>query len=285
MKESIREQFIPRKKLDFLQIDGTYEEAKQKIKTPRKLDATVVRMGLPDVHLGIDQDMVTQLFVRISDQVEQAMPSFIEWGGVVDHYEEDGAQLLFMDNKVGAVGAAIEVRERLLRKSELIKGMTFGLSYGSVLLGVLGGAGTYSVMSLSHEAFISEYLQRATAKYSASILATENILKQDASIASKYSCRLLGKFYFSFIKKALKVYDFYDGDEIDVRTAKRKTALLFDKGVSFFLAEDFVRARSYFIEVIKANRRDKAARIYLSLCDNFRENPPKSPEEFCIERV
>ena len=163
--------------------------------------------------------------------------------------------------------------------------MTFGLSFGQVIVGVLGGGGYYNVTSMSHETSISKFLQQCAVKYSASILATERILEHDPSIAAKYTNRLLGKFYFSNINQAVKVYDFYDGDEIGIRTAKRKTALLFEKGVSFFLAGDFVQARSYFIEVIKANRLDKAARLYLSLCDSYRENPPESPEALCIERL
>ncbi|MBQ7676704.1 MAG: hypothetical protein IJT32_00575 [Lachnospiraceae bacterium] len=285
MGKSIREQFIPKKKLDFLQIDGTFEEAKQNLKTPRCIDAGVMRMGMADIDFGFDDNEAPAMFERIAAQVEHAMPSFAEWGGEVDHDLGTGVQLLFMENKTGALGAAIQARERLLKRAEMIRDMTFGLSYGKVVLGVLGGAESYSVMSFSQVSFISAFLQQVTGKYSASILVSEELIRQDPSLTSKYSCRLLGKFYFGKIKKTLKVYDFYDGDEIAVRTAKRKTDLLFDKGVSLFLAEDFARARSYFIEVIKANRGDKAARIYLSLCDTFRENPPESPEELCIERV
>ncbi len=288
MKESIREQFIPKQKLDILQIDGTYDQAKDKIKKLRHFDATVVRMGLPEIEAGIDGEKAMRVFEQFAEQVEHAMPSFLEWGGVVDYYVEGGMQLFFMNDKasnVDAVGAAIQARENLLKRDELWKGITFGLTYGSVILGALGGGGHYAVMTMSHESSVSKYLQRSAAKYSASILVTERLLEHDPTIMSKYTCRLLGKFYFNRLKKALKVYDFYDGDKIDVRTAKRKTALLFDKGVSLFLAGDFAQARSYFIEVIKANRMDKAARIYLSLCDNFRENPPESPEALCIERV
>ncbi len=285
MENSIRDQFIPKQKLDFLQIDGTSEEAKALLKKPRHFEAAVVRMGLPGIEPGLGCEEAVQMFERLSEHVEQCVPAFMNWGGVVDHYASDGVQMLFMDNEAGAVSAAIRAREMLLKQKELWKDLTFGISYGHVILGVLGGAGSYSVMSVSHASSISEFLQRAAAKYSSSILVTEQLLEKDESVMSKYTCRLLGKFYFSNIHKALKVYDFYDGDDIAVRTAKRKTALLFDKGVSFFLEGDFAQARSYFIEVIKANRMDKAARIYLSLCDNFRENPPESPEAFCIERV
>lgn len=288
MGKNIREQFIPSQKLDFLQIDGTIEGAKSRIKVPRHFEAAVIRMGLPVFERGIEAERAVQIFERIAEQVEQAMPSFIKWGGMVDRFVEGGVQLLFMNNEdcaMGAVGAAIQVREELLKDEEMWKGMTFGMTYGHVILGVIGGVGQYNVMSMSHEAAIAKFLQRAAAKYSASILAGERLMERDPAIRSKYSCRLLGKFYFSAIKKSIKVYDLYDGDEISVRTAKRKTALLFDKGVSLFLAEDFVQARSYFIEVLKANRTDKAARTYLSLCDNFRENPPESPEDLCIERV
>lgn len=288
MEKSMREFFIPKRKLDILQIDGTYDEAEQRLKKPSSFNTTVIRMGLPDIMDRHDENALIQLFEQLSEWVESVLPAFIEWGAVVDRFGEDGVQLFFMDSDsgaVGAVGAAIQVREKLLKSESMWKDMTFGLTYGSVILGVLGGMGYYSVMSMSYVEYISQLLQQSAKKYSASILVTEQLLEHDPSIKSKYTHRLLGKFYFSGIDKAIKIYDFYDGDEITVRTAKRKTALLFEKGVSLFLAEDFVQARSYFIEVIKANRKDKAARAYLSLCDSFRENPPESPEALCIERL
>lgn len=292
MDNSIRKQFVPNRMLDILQIDGSGAVAEENMKKTRRFDATVIRMGLPDADAALDGELAVQVFEKIAERVERAMPSFIEWGGVVDRFVGgDGVQVLFMDktgsprSSLSAVGAAVQARENMLKSGDMWKDMTFGMSFGTVNMGVLGGMGHYTVMSMSAESAIAGFLRKSAVKYSASILATERLLEHDPTIISKYTNRLLGKFYFSGINKALKIYDFYDGDEIAVRTAKRKTALLFDKGVSFFLEGDFVQARSYFIEVLKANRTDKAARVYLSLCDNFRDNPPETPEALCIERV
>ena len=79
-----------------------------------------------------------------------------------------------------------------------------------------------------------------------------------------------------------RIFDIFDGDTTDIRNRKRKTRMLFEKGVRLFMAREFAEARSYFIEVLKADRDDKAAREYVFLCDKYYSLPPDRVEEATI---
>ena len=64
-----------------------------------------------------------------------------------------------------------------------------------------------------------------------------------------------------------KIYDVFDGDEKDTRNRKRQTKMLFEKGVLLFSEQNYQEARQHFIEVLKTDRMDKAAKEYVYLCE------------------
>ena len=81
----------------------------------------------------------------------------------------------------------------------------------------------------------------------------------------------------------IKVYDIYDGDAPEQKQGKRRTRLIFEQGVDRFVHGSYKEARIYFVEVLKADRYDLAARAYLYLCDTYSDASPDEVE-ICIEK-
>ena len=66
-----------------------------------------------------------------------------------------------------------------------------------------------------------------------------------------------------------KLYDVFEGDAVEVRNKKRKSKMVFEKGVDLFAKQKLPEARQHFIEVLKMAPGDKAAKYYLLRCDQY----------------
>ena len=66
--------------------------------------------------------------------------------------------------------------------------------------------------------------------------------------------------YIKDTDRIQKVYDVFDGDEQEIRNHKRQTRMVFEKGVHLFSKQNYQEARQYFIEVLKTDHFDKAAK-------------------------
>ena len=213
------------------------------------------------------------------------MPAVRQYNGVIDRFLDDGFQALFTESWDDGLKAAIQIRENLIRECYINEDLvTIGLTFGPVSLGMLGYAERLTPLMISTHTRIGRFLQICAYRYHAHILVTGNLLEAVPDFATRYGNRMLGSFYMESSQKRERIYDLFDGDALNTRQSKRKTKLLFEKGVEQFLNRDFVKARSFFIEVLKADRKDRAARNYLSLCDAFRSEPPAMEERaLCLE--
>ncbi len=283
-KKDIRDYFIPRRQLKLLGYDSNAVVKEDELDRKRAFHAVILRTGIDLEKDWSDPGKAEEVLHFLDQHYSLTVPNVAKYNGYVDRITENGVQVVFEEHAVDAVAAAVQIREEVLKKdTSVAEKMNFGIAYGQVLLGSIGTGMRHMVISLSNESDFAGFLLNCTLKYRAHILVTETFMRQDEQIALKYAHRLLGEFYYKRRGAAERIYDIFDSDEISVRTAKRKTVLLFDKGVVAFLEGDFAAARSYFIEVLKADRSDKAARVYLSLCDTYRDHPPVDRQGFCLE--
>ena len=75
----------------------------------------------------------------------------------------------------------------------------------------------------------------------------------------------------------------FDGDPVEVRNQKRRTKTAFEKGVKVFAEGDFPQARVCFIEVLKTDQQDLAARRYVHLCEKNLEARERGQADIYIE--
>ena len=86
---------------------------------------------------------------------------------------------------------------------------------------------------------------------------------------TSYPPRFLGYLKEETAGRLFAVYDVFDADEPEDRRFKQITKERFEQGVSLFCAGNYTEARGAFIEVLKQNRKDKAAGHYLGLCSRY----------------
>lgn len=278
--------FIPHQMLELLGIHADQGDVSELLQKQKELTAVILRVGIDGGEDMIRQTDSATVFAAVNRLFELAVPAVRQFGGVVDRFLDDGFQALFTGELDDGLRAAIQIRENLLRKSyDREERVTIGLTYGEVSVGMVGYEERVSPFTISTHTGIGRFLQEKAYGYHAHILVTGNLLEAVPDYATRYANRLLGLYYIESTDRKERIYDLFDGDDIATRQVKKKTKLLFEKGLELFLAREFVKARGFFIEVLKADRKDRAAREYLSLCDNFRSEPPEDDEAaLCLER-
>ena len=105
-------------------------------------------------------------------------------------------------------------------------------------------------------------------KYNSRILITSDVASRLTGVRNNYNNRRLGKIYHSSTETSEEIYDVYDGDPADTKYSKMRSRLFFETGVDLFLKGSYLEARSYFIEILKVDRNDSAAKHYVFKCDN-----------------
>lgn len=203
--------------------------------------------------------------------------------GVVEHFEDTGLSAFFTVGSREALDAAIDI-QRLLGQQMPGEGRTIAISYGPVMLGVIGHDKRMEVSAISAHADLAKELRLKGDKYGAHILVTHLVYQQIPDFEELYHARYLGNIYLASTNTYERLYDVYDGDAEEEFYYKELTKTLFERGVGLYVSKKFYEARLVFVEVLKQHRKDKAAKEYLYRCDKYYKLASEEDVETVIEK-
>lgn len=161
---------------------------------------------------------------------------------------------------------------------------TIAISYGRVMLGVIGHENRMEAAAISAHSNLAKSLRLKGETYGAGILITHLVYRQIEDFEKQYHARYLGNVYISANDSLERIYDVYDGDPEEEFYYKDLTKQLFEQGVDLFVARKFYEARLVFVEVLKRHRKDRAAKEYLYRCDRYYKMADIEEADTCIER-
>ena len=232
-----------------------------------------------------------QLFAFINQVLSQCIPPVMGNGGVIEHFEKAGMQAFYTESVSEALTASVTVRQKIAAASQSgywegtdVVNMTIGITYGPVMVGVVGQEQRMENITISEQTVVAEYLQKIGSKYLAGILVTGSAAKEAAGFEENYHSRFLGFLRVEALDKTERLYDVFDGDPEEIRSQKMATKRIFEKGVRLYAAGFYSEARRAFIEVLKQFRKDRAAREYLYLCSQ-KEQDEDAEGKICFLEV
>lgn len=263
--------FLPTELLRVIGVGGKGLEPESILEEQKEMNAVILSAnisGFPDLIHGME---IKDIYRLINQTLSVCVPVIEKEGGMVDRFEDAGLLAFFTGGVEDGLNAAISICEKMIRLEDKKTYRNFAvcLCRGFVMAGVVGCGKRYSVLTLSAYTQLCAFLQKSASAYYARILAAESYTGQIEGFEKKYHYRFLGVIRVKALKKEERIFDIFDGDEADVRNRKRKTKMLFEKGVRLFIGKQFMEARAYFIEVLRADRDDRAAREYVFLCDKY----------------
>jgi adenylate cyclase len=214
-------------------------------------------------------------FNFINQYLKYVGPAIRENNGLIDKYMGSGIMALFDDSPEYAVKAAIDMRKNLNRFNELRASngqsaieIGTGLHTGPLMLGIIGEKERMEGTVISDNVNLAALLQRITEKLGARILVTEDLMRQMPN-RKKYKYRKLGLVKVEGKKEPVQIYDIFEGSSDLEQKLKEKTKKDFEQGIEYYQAGRFYDARTKFVEVIRENRLDEAAKKYFLLCDEY----------------
>lgn len=282
--------FIPAKILDLLG-----KESIQEVKLGDQMTGAFTILSLHAI--DYPKQSVSLSAEEVYKDINKVLSILVEpinrHSGLVEHFEDTGLSALFTGGSREALDAAIDM-QHLMRQQmpgSFLQGSgmtlpcrTIAISYGQVMIGVIGHEQRMEATAISAHADLAKALRLKGDRYGAHILITHLVYKQIPAFEEHYHARYLGNIYLTANDTYERVYDVYDGDSEDDFYCKEQTKQLFEKGVGLFVARKFYEARLVFVEVLKQYRKDKAAKEYLYRCDQYYKQAAGEEAETVIEK-
>lgn len=267
--------FVPRQFLQYL--------GKESIQNVQLGDQVEQEMGILILNMQAFYDFSKDLtpkenFNFINSFLSRFGPVVRKNEGMINKYLGAGIMALFPNRAEDTLNTAIEMRQELevynihrLNSGYDLIDISVGIHRGPLMLGIIGEEKRMEGNVISDNVNIASILEKMANSLGASILITDNIYNKIEN-PLQYECRSLGMVYVEGKDQPIHLYDVFQGDPEHVRKLKAKTKQIFENAIDSYQNGRFYNARESFLEVIKQNRWDKAARLYFYMTDEFYQN-------------
>lgn len=190
-------------------------------------------------------------------------------GGKLTRIMEEGISAVFENSTEDALHAADEIflAASASLSAEDISRLSIGIHYGEVYMGSVKYRDFVAPIVISEGVYTAWHLCDAASRYDARVLISDKAVERVRSFENRFSSRKLGKVYLPSRKTELMLYDLFDSDQTDHKYSKKRGKLVFETGVDLFIEGKYLQSRNYFIELLRFDRNDKAAKKYIFMCD------------------
>ncbi len=195
--------------------------------------------------------------------------------GFIDKYIGDAIMALFSEESGHAVDAAISMLHALKvynssREQSGLEAIRIGIGVntGTMMLGTVGGSKRMEGTVISDAVNLASRIEHMTRAYELSILIGEETFLS-LEDPNKYCLRIIDHAKPKGKTESVTVFEVFDADEPEVRTAKSETKTIFERAVMLCQQNEYAAALPLFTECFDANPADSAARIYVDRCRKF----------------
>ncbi len=217
-------------------------------------------------------------FNFINGYLSRTGPIVGQNNGFISHYLGDGIMALFPDQAEDAITAAIKMHRQVAEynqhrrsKKRVPIQIGVGLHTGLLRLGVIGDGERMDAGVISDTTNTASRMEGLTKIYGAPIVISE-ATRAGLDAAAPHHIRFLGKVQVKGKQDALSIYEVFDGDLPEIVTQKLVTKAIFEEGLQLYFQKDFAEAAVCFKNVLKDNKEDKAAGLYLKQSAHFMVN-------------
>lgn len=266
----VYEYFIPREFLSLLQKDSITDVAHG---DQVQREMTVMFSDIRDFTMFSENMSPQENFNFLNSYLSRVSPVIRKNAGFIDKYIGDAILALFPETAEDALRAAIEMRHELSeynqhRRNSGYRPINIGTSLhkGSLMLGIIGEEERMQGTVISDVVNTASRMEELTKLYGASIVISEQTL-DSISHADKYKFRFLDNVQVKGKRETISVFENFDGDPPKMLDLKSKTKETFERGVQLYQQGQMSEARACFETVLRENKDDIAAQLYLQRVD------------------
>lgn len=155
-----------------------------------------------------------QNFNLINAYLNRMAPEVRRHGGIIDSYIGDAIMALYAAGSAGALRSALAMRTRLIeyntgrtRAGYAPLEMGIGIHTGSLMLGTIGDEHRMDTTVISDAVNTASRLEGLTKVFHVSIIISQNVLDEAASVRSEITVRYLGKIPVRGRSQGLELYE------------------------------------------------------------------------------
>jgi PAS domain S-box-containing protein len=215
-------------------------------------------------------------FNFINAYLSRMEPAITSNNGFIDKYIGDAIMALFSDFADDAVKAGIAMLNILTNYNEDRQRVGYvpiqigiGINSGSLMLGTVGGKSRMDSTVISDAVNLASRIEGLTKDYSVPLLISQQTLDRLRNPAD-YSIRVVDKVQVKGKSQYVVVYEVFDADPPEIRSAKRANLPVYTEAMSLCDRKQFREAGKLFEECLRTNPSDQVARIYLKRCRDWR---------------
>jgi len=216
-----------------------------------------------------------ETFGFINSFLKRFGPIIREHGGFISRYQGPGMLTMFPGDAGAAVRASIKLRHTLERYNAQRQSVGYepieiniAIHYGDVMLGIIGEEQRIESSVVSSHVALALELEKTAEKLGCSIVLTQEALSSMRQ-ESLGAYRKLGALEMIGRSETIELYDLYEGDQESMKRLKQETRALFERSILQFRSGKFYDAREGFVEVVRRNRYDLAAKLYFFESDRL----------------
>ena len=276
--------FVPQKVFEILERSDI---TKVELGDQREIAAAILHVGSHQFEKMARQMNGGELYGMINRTLQEMIPIIMAQQGVVERMAGDKLTAYYPGGGREALITAVSICEKmnLLAGGELPVPLYHAVIHaGKIRVGIIGWQERMEAATISEVMTLASFLQGMAEKYGVRILVTESAAKQIPDFSVRFHVRMIGYLRVQMSQSLEAVYDVYDGDDEEQRSAKKATAEQFAKGLGYYFAQQYYEARLEFVGVLRRNPKDLAARAYVYRCDAYNQSEEKHAMQVWLEQ-
>lgn len=190
--------------------------------------------------------------------------------GLIMQYLGDGFMALFPKGAQFALRASIQMqaslkeynKERIL-KNRIPVNMGVGMQNGKLIMGITGDVLRMDAAIISDTVNTAARIEGLSKFYGTSILLTK-LCVDNLTDPEEFNFRYLGPVKVKGKEHSIDLYECIDGDEKGLLEHKLNSMNVFERGMDLFFKREFAMAAVTFQEVLKQNKKDYTAKLFLN---------------------
>lgn len=190
--------------------------------------------------------------------------------GFIMQYLGDGFMALFPSGSQNALRASVEMQQALedynderIKKDRFPVKVGIGMQNGSLIMGITGDIDRLDAAIISDTVNTASRIEGLSKHFGSSILLTE-LCREQLTHPGEFDFRYLGPVQVQGKQKTIGLYECINGDDSSLLEHKRATLSTFNHGMELYFNKEFAMAAVTFQKVLKKNRNDQPARLFLN---------------------
>lgn len=217
-------------------------------------------------------------FDFLNAYLKRVSPVIRNNSGFIDKYIGDAVMALFPEVPDDALRAAVDMQKQVYdynlkrqKSGHLPIAIGIGIHTGNIMLGMIGEEQRLEGTVISDAVNLAARLESLTKVYGASILISgQTLSKLDNAV--DYNCRFIDKVQVKGKTELIAVFEVYDSNTREIFDLKSQTLGIFEQAIFCYHHQKISEALRLFQEVLKINKEDRVARLYIKRCEQLQSH-------------